>query len=103
VADAVQELERRRDTILEQLDGWPLIKPAGGWSLLIDAEQMGMTASELSRALIEQAGIAATPMTGWGGDVADRHVRLVFSAEPVERLETIRERTAQISPRTARA
>ena len=43
-------------------------------------------------------------MTGWGGEVADRHVRLVFSAEPVERLETIRERVAQIgSPRTARA
>ena len=74
------------------LDGWPLIKPAGGWSLLIDAVEMGTTASELSRALIEQAAIAATPMTGWGGEVADRHVRLVFSAEPVERLETIRER-----------
>ena len=103
VAHAVQELERRRDTILEQLDGWPLIRPAGGWSLLIDAVEMGTTASELSRALIEQAGIAATPMTGWGGEVADRHVRLVFSAEPVERLETIRERTRQISPRTARA
>ena len=104
VAEAVQELERRRDTILEQLDGWPLIKPAGGWSLLIDAVEMGTTASELSRALIEQAAIAATPMTGWGGEVADRHVRLVFSAEPVERLETIRERVGQIgSPRTARA
>jgi aspartate/methionine/tyrosine aminotransferase len=104
VADAVAELERRRDTILEALDGWPLVRPAGGWSLLIDAVEMGTTASELSRALIEQAGIAATPMTGWGGDVADRHVRLVYSAEPVERLETIRERVAQIgSPRTARA
>jgi aspartate/methionine/tyrosine aminotransferase len=103
VADAVAELERRRDTILEALEGWPLVKPAGGWSLLIDAVEMGTTASELSRALIEQAAIAATPMTGWGGEVADRHVRLVFSAEPVERLETIRERTAQISsPRTAR-
>ena len=103
VAEAVQELERRRDTILDQLDGWPLIRPAGGWSLLIDAVEMGTTASELSRALIEQAAIAATPMTGWGGEVADRHVRLVFSAEPVERLETIGERVAQISPRTARA
>jgi aspartate/methionine/tyrosine aminotransferase len=104
VADAVAELERRRDTILEQLEGWPLVKPAGGWSLLIDAVEMGTTASELSRALIEDAAIAATPMTGWGGDVADRHVRLVFSAEPVERLATIGERVAQIgSPRTARA
>jgi aspartate/methionine/tyrosine aminotransferase len=103
VADAVRELERRRDVILEALDGWPLIRPAGGWSLLIDAVEMGTTASELSRALIDQAAIAATPMTGWGREVADRHVRLVFSAEPVERLETIRERVVQISPRTARA
>jgi aspartate/methionine/tyrosine aminotransferase len=103
VADAVAELERRRDTILDALDGWSLVRPAGGWSLLIDAVEMGTTATELSRALIEDAGIAATPMTGWGGEVADRHVRLVFSAEPVERLETIRDRVAQISPRTARA
>jgi aspartate/methionine/tyrosine aminotransferase len=103
VADAVAELERRRDTILEALDGWPLVKPAGGWSLLIDAVEMGTTASELSRALIEDAAIAATPMTGWGGEVADRHVRLVFSAEPVERLETIRERVGPWGARRADA
>lgn len=96
VASAVGELERRRDTIIDALEGWPLIRPGGGWSLLIDAVRMDMTAGELSRALIEEAAIAATPMTGWGGEVADRHVRLVFSAEPVERLATIRERTAQI-------
>jgi hypothetical protein len=31
-------------------------------------------------------------MRGWGGDVAARHVRLVFSAEALERLRTIPER-----------
>jgi aspartate/methionine/tyrosine aminotransferase len=105
VADAVAELERRRDTITDALEGWPLIRPAGGWSLLIDAVELGTTASELSRALIEQAAIAATPMTGWGAEVADRHVRLVFSAEPVERLRTISARVEGIysSPRSARA
>jgi hypothetical protein len=30
--------------------------------------------------------VAATPMRGWGGEIADRHVRCVFSNEPVERL-----------------
>ena len=94
VAEAVAELERRRDTLLDAFEGWPLIRPAGGWSLLIDAVALGTTASELSRALLEDAAIAATPMTGWGGEVADRHVRLVFSAEPVERLRTIPERIA---------
>lgn len=33
-------------------------------------------------------------MVGWGGPVAERHVRFVFSAEPVERLATIPERLA---------
>jgi hypothetical protein len=36
-----------------------------------------------------EAGVAATGMAGWGGDVAARHVRFVFSAEPVERLTTL--------------
>ena len=110
VTEAVAELERRRDTLLEVFEGWPLIRPAGGWSLLIDAVELGTTASELSRALLEDAAIAATPMTGWGGEVADRHVRLVFSAEPVERLETIPARISGTrlegygrSPRSARA
>ncbi len=94
VAEAVADLERRRDVILDALDGWPVVRPAGGWSLLIDAVALGTTAPALSRALLEDAAIAATPMTGWGGEVADRHVRLVFSAEPVERLATIPERFA---------
>ena len=109
VADAVAELERRRDVILDALAGWPVVRPAGGWSLLIDAVALGTTAPELSRALLADAAIAATPMTGWGGEVADRYVRLVFSAEPVERLRTIPERLAGTrleaygsSPRSAR-
>jgi N-succinyldiaminopimelate aminotransferase len=31
-------------------------------------------------------------MRGWGGEVADRHVRFVFSNEPAERLELLGER-----------
>jgi N-succinyldiaminopimelate aminotransferase len=33
-------------------------------------------------------------MTGWGDEVAGRYVRFVFSAEPVERLQTIPDRVA---------
>jgi aspartate/methionine/tyrosine aminotransferase len=62
--------------------------------MLIDAVALGTTPAELSRLLLEDAAIAATPMTGWGGEVADRHVRLVFSAEPLDRLRTIPERFA---------
>ena len=109
VADAVAELERRRDAILEALAGWPVVRPAGGWSLLIDAAALDLAPADLSRMLLKDAAIAATPMTGWGGPVADRHVRLVFSAEPLDRLRTIRQRFAGTrladygsSPRTAR-
>jgi hypothetical protein len=31
-------------------------------------------------------------MRGWGGPVADRHVRFVFSNEPVERLALLGDR-----------
>jgi N-succinyldiaminopimelate aminotransferase len=110
VADCVAELEARRDLILDALAGWPVVRPGGGWSLLIDAIELGTTPAELSQMLLADAAIAATPMLGWGGDVADRHVRLVFSAESRERLATIPERFAGTrleaygsSPRTARA
>jgi aspartate/methionine/tyrosine aminotransferase len=94
VADCVAELEARRDAILDALGGWPVVRPGGGWSMLIDAIALGTTPPELSSRLLEDAAIAATPMTGWGGEVADRHVRLVYSAESLERLRTIPERFA---------
>jgi aspartate/methionine/tyrosine aminotransferase len=81
----VAELQRRRDTMLAQLDGLPAIRPDGGWSMLMDCEPLRIRPTELSRRLIGEK-VAATPMTGWGGAVADRHIRFVFSNEPVERL-----------------
>jgi aspartate/methionine/tyrosine aminotransferase len=79
------ECERRRDETLRQLDGLPAVRPAGGWSLLLDVAALGLDCVEFSDRLLAQ-NVAATPMRGWGGDVADRHVRFVFSNEPVERL-----------------
>jgi aspartate/methionine/tyrosine aminotransferase len=92
VAECVAELERRRDAILAGLPDWPFVRPGGGWSLLLDVAALGLEAPEASRLLLEEASIAATAMVGWGGSVAERHVRFVYSAEPVERLETIPER-----------
>jgi aspartate/methionine/tyrosine aminotransferase len=94
VAECVAELERRRDTMLEGLPGWPFVKPAGGWSMLLDVSQLGIEPEEASRILLEDAQIAATGMRGWGGEVAARYIRFVFSAEPVERLQEIPERVA---------
>jgi aspartate/methionine/tyrosine aminotransferase len=101
VAECVAELEARRDLILEALDGWPVVRPGGGWSMLIDAIALGTTPAELSRSLLQDAAIAATPMLGWGGPVADRHVRLVYSAESLDRLRTLPERVGKVPLRAA--
>ncbi|HEX6024114.1 MAG TPA: pyridoxal phosphate-dependent aminotransferase [Solirubrobacter sp.] len=88
VQHAKAELQRRRDAIFDALPGQRLVRPGGGWSLLVEAENP----AETSNAMLE-AGIAATPMTGWGANVAARYVRFVFSAEPVERLATLTARS----------
>ena len=80
--------------MLSSLAGWPLVSPGGGWSLLLDVTSLGFEPAEASRMLLDDAKIAATAMTGWGDEVAARYVRFVFSAEPVERLETIPDRVA---------
>ena len=91
LAAANAEWQRRRDETLRQLDSLPAVRPAGGWSLLMDVAELGLEASELSNRLLEEK-VAATPMLGWGGEVADRHIRFVFSNEPVERLALLGDR-----------
>jgi aspartate/methionine/tyrosine aminotransferase len=91
LAAANAEWQRRRDETLRQLEGLPAVRPAGAWSLLLDVAALGLDCQAVSERLLEQK-VAATPMRGWGGDVADRHVRFVFSNEPVERLALLGER-----------
>jgi aspartate/methionine/tyrosine aminotransferase len=79
------EYQRRRDETLRQLGGLPVVRPAGAWSLLLDVAGLGLDCVEVSDRLLEQK-VAATPMRGWGSEIADRHVRFVFSNEPVDRL-----------------
>jgi aspartate/methionine/tyrosine aminotransferase len=92
VRAAVAEWERRHEELARQCAGLPFVPAHGGWSALFDAEACGLTAPELSARLLEQK-VAATPMNdAWGGRVATKHVRLVFSNEPVERLALLGER-----------
>ena len=91
VAQAVAEWQARRDFLLRELHDLPLVRPDGGWSLLIDTEQLGFTSPEASRRLFELGEVAATPMTYWGPD-AGRYLRFVFANEPVSRLADIRSR-----------
>jgi aspartate/methionine/tyrosine aminotransferase len=99
VAECTAELQRRRDAIFEALPGFPLVRPGGGWSLLLDVARLGLEPGEASRILMEESGVAATGMTGWGGDVAGRYVRFVYSAEPTPRLAELGERLAGLASR----
>jgi aspartate/methionine/tyrosine aminotransferase len=91
LAAANAEWERRRDETLRQLVGLPAVRPAGAWSLLLDVARLGLDCADVSARLLEHR-VAATPMRGWGGEVAARHVRFVFSNEPVERLALLGDR-----------
>jgi aspartate/methionine/tyrosine aminotransferase len=91
LAAANAEWQRRRDETLRQLEGLPAVPAAGGWSLLVDTRALGIEPADLSAHLLEQK-VAATPMGGWGGEVAARHLRFVFSNEPVARLTALGER-----------
>lgn len=91
LAAANAEWQRRRDETLRQLDELPVVRPNGAWSLLLDVASLGMDCATVSTHLLARK-VAATPMRGWGGEVADRYVRFVFSNEPVERLARLGER-----------
>lgn len=96
VAACVRRWERRRDTVLEALRDYPVRPAAGGWSLLVDARPLGLTARELSERLLARAGVAATPMDAWGGPDAEYQLRLVFSNEPSVRLQTLGDRFSRV-------
>ncbi len=91
LAAANAEWQRRRDEMLRQLQGLPVVRPAGAWSLLLDVASLGLDCVDVSNRLLAEK-VAATPMRGWGGPIADRHVRFVFSNEPVERLAVLGDR-----------
>lgn len=82
---AITTWQERRDTLLRELEGLPVIPPHGGWSMLFDVEALGLKSQDASEKLFKEAKIAATPMIGWGNNAA-KYVRFVFSNEPNERL-----------------
>ncbi|MDC0706889.1 pyridoxal phosphate-dependent aminotransferase [Stigmatella sp. ncwal1] len=97
VQEAISEWKARRDLMLEQLEGLPVVIPDGGWSMLLDAHALGYSATDAASILLTQAKVAATPMTNWGSSVAERYIRLVFSFETRERLKLLRDRLRRTS------
>jgi aspartate/methionine/tyrosine aminotransferase len=91
VAAATGIWQRRSQVVLDQLAGYPAVRPHGGWSLLIDTRPLGLTPAALSRRLFDRGQVAATPMDGWGPSGAG-YLRLVFANEPAERLADLGDR-----------
>jgi aspartate/methionine/tyrosine aminotransferase len=95
VTAAVAEWQARRDVVLEELKDLPVIRPSGGWCLLMDTSKLGLDSETASRQLLEKGKVAATPMKNWGSERASTYLRLVYSNEPVSRLRGLRERVRQ--------
>jgi aspartate/methionine/tyrosine aminotransferase len=86
IRSAVATWEGRRDALLGELAGLPVVKPAGGWSMLLHTAALGFSGAEASQRLFERAGVAATPMEGWGERHGAGWLRFVFANEPAERI-----------------
>jgi aspartate/methionine/tyrosine aminotransferase len=91
VAAATAVWRERAEVVADQLADYPVVRPHGGWSLLVDTGPLGLTPAELSRRLFDRARVAATPMDGWGPS-GGRYLRLVFANEPAARLAGLRDR-----------
>lgn len=95
VTSAVAEWQRRRDVMMEELAGLPVIRPGGGWCLLMDTRKLGLEPEIAAQTLLEKGKVAATPMKNWGSERAGAYLRFVFANEPVARLRSLRERIRQ--------
>ncbi len=91
VAAATATWQRRCRVVLDQLSGYPVVPPDGGWSLLIDTRPLGLSPAEVSRRLFQRGKVAATPMDGWGPSGPD-YLRIVFANEPADRLADLGDR-----------
>jgi len=92
VISAVAEWQRRRDVMMEELAGLPVIRPGGGWCLLMNTSKLGLDPEIAAQKLLEDGKVATTPMRNWGSESADAYLRLVFANEPTVRLRSLRER-----------
>lgn len=92
IEECVSIWKSRRNLLMKELSDFDVIPPDGGWSFLINVSTLGMDGQEASKRLIKKENIAATPMVNWGSESSKNYLRIVFSNEPMERLEGIGKR-----------
>ena len=95
IQSCVEEWQRRRDVLMDDLRAFVAIPPHGGWSLLLDVAPLGLDGGTASQRLLEFGKIAATPMLHWGSADSEKYVRFVFANEPVHRLRAVGQRVKQ--------
>src|SRR3989442_4606541 len=88
VTTAVARLERRRDWLVDGLNGLPGIRcarPDGAFYAFPDVRQVeeraGLSTEQLAARLLEAHGVAVLPGTGFGPGGAG-HLRLSFAVSP---------------------
>ena len=92
IQSCVEEWQRRRDILLDELRDFTVVPPHGGWSFLVDVSPLGFDSPTASKRLLELGKIAATPMVNWGSASSGKYVRIAFANEPVQRLQGIGQR-----------
>jgi aspartate/methionine/tyrosine aminotransferase len=90
VSASAQTYQRRRDALIRRLrtiEGLRLVVPDGGYFFIANIEALGVSARDFCRRLLDEEGVAITPMNAWGADdFGDHHVRFIFTNEPEDRL-----------------
>lgn len=96
----VMEFQRRRDFIYEavnQIPGFSSSKPEGAFYLFPSVAETGLSGYEMSRKLLEEAGVATVPGECFGNCGAG-HIRFSYASS----LENIKEAVANIKAITSK-
>ncbi len=90
VAASVATYQHNRDVLLQGLASIPGLQahaPEGGYFFIANIGELGVSSREFCEQLLEEEGVATTPMVAWGSDdFGSAHVRFIFTNEPEERL-----------------
>jgi len=79
--EMVEEFRRRRDFVVERLNRMPGIKcltPGGAFYAFPDIRETGLSSEDLARRLLDEAGVAALPGTGFG-EHGEGHLRISYA------------------------
>jgi aspartate/methionine/tyrosine aminotransferase len=80
----VAEFQKRRDQFtadLNQVPGFRCLPPDGAFYAWVNIEETGMTAEEVCRIMLDEAGVAAIPGAAFG-DMGKNFVRFSFASSP---------------------